>query len=115
MIRGDVAPPVVCCGPIAAPDMGEGDATTAAEVFRALSDPGRIRILNLLANSPDPLCVCDLQAPLGLSQPTVSFHLKKLVAAGLIRGERRGTWVFYSPEPGALERVRRIFESGGVI
>jgi len=113
MIARAAAPPLACCGSIAALEMDKNDAAAAAEVFRALSDPNRVRILNLLSNAPDSVCVCDLQTPLGLSQPTVSFHLRKLAAAGLVRGERRGTWVFYSLEPGALERVRTIFEPEG--
>jgi ArsR family transcriptional regulator len=113
MISRVEVPALACCGPIATPRMAPEDARAAAQVFRALSDPNRVRILNLIASSPVPVCVCDLQAPLGLSQPTVSFHLKKLASAGWIRGQRRGTWVFYSLEPGALERVRAIFEPEG--
>ena len=76
--------PAACCIPLGATAMSEEDAGTTAEVFKALADPGRVKIVNLLANAPGPVCVCDLTPELGLSQPTVSFHLKKLVQAGLI-------------------------------
>jgi ArsR family transcriptional regulator len=65
-------------------------------LFRALADPHRVRVLNRLATSPEPVCVCELTGPLGLSQPTVSHHLKKLVQAGLLDREQRGTWAYYS-------------------
>ena len=106
------ATPAGCCRPIAAPDADDEDLRTTAELFSALSDPHRVRIVNLLANSPASVCVCDFQAPLGLSQPTVSFHLKKLVAAGLLRREQRGTWAYYSLDREALARVGSIFDVG---
>lgn len=105
------APPALCCKPLAGPDMTEGDVLAAAELFRALSDPHRVRIVNLLANAPAPVCVCDLQGSLGLSQPTVSFHVKKLVSAGLLRRDRRGTWAFYSLDREALSRLGRTFDT----
>ena len=61
-----------------------------AELFKALGDPARVRIVNLLATSGEPVCACELYEPLGLSQPTVSHHLKKLVDAGLLEREQRG-------------------------
>jgi ArsR family transcriptional regulator len=72
---------------------------------RALQGPGRpppVKILNLLATSPDPVCVCEFTGPLGLSQPTVSHHLKKLVQVGLLQREQRGTWAYYTLRPDAL-------------
>mgnify|MGYP003485938585 CR=1 FL=1 len=89
------------------------DAETTAAVFKALADPGRVRIMNLLANADAPVCVCDLTPELGLSQPTVSFHLKKLVQAGLLEREQRGVWAFYSVNRDVLERLGTIFELEG--
>lgn len=107
--------PAACCTPLAQPSMTEEDAATTAEVFKALADPGRVRIVNLLANSPGPVCVCDLTPALGLSQPTVSFHLGKLVRAGLLERERRGVWAFYSVNREALARLSSVFELEGAI
>src|SRR5687768_7121581 len=75
---------IACCVPLAAPALNEKEALATAELFRALGDPARVRIVNLLATSAEPVCACELYEPLGLSQPTVSHHLKKLVEAGLL-------------------------------
>ena len=91
-----------CCAPLGAPALSEEQAIETARVFKALADPHRVRIVNLLATSPDPVCVCEFTAPLGLSQPTVSHHLKKLVDAGLLEREQRGTWAYYSLRHDAL-------------
>jgi ArsR family transcriptional regulator len=73
------------------------DATQLAQGFSALADPVRLRVISILAASPEgEVCVCDLVGPLGKSQPTVSHHLKILSDAGLIEGQRRGKWVWYS-------------------
>lgn len=105
--------PAACCTPLAATGMSDADAETTATVFKALADPGRVRIVNLLATAPGPVCVCDLTPALGLSQPTVSFHLKKLVQAGLLEREQRGSWAFYSVNRAALERLSTVFELEG--
>ena len=105
-------PVVQCCAPLAAADMEAADAEATAALFRALADPHRVRILNLLANSSEAVCVCELTEPIGLSQPTVSFHLKKLLDAGLLQRERRGTWAYYSVDPDALDRLGRVFTGG---
>ena len=89
--------------------MSEGEAATTAAVFKALADPSRVRIVNLLANAPGPACVCDLTPELGLSQPTVSFHLKKLVQAGILDREQRGVWAYYQVNREALERLATVF------
>lgn len=101
--------PAACCMPLATDGMSEEDAETTARVFKALGDPHRVRIVNLLANAPGPACVCDLTPELGLSQPTVSFHLKKLVQAGLLTREQRGVWAYYAIDRAALERLATIF------
>lgn len=101
--------PAACCLPLAATGMSEEDSEVTARVFKALGDPHRVRIVNLLANAPGPVCVCDLTPELGLSQPTVSFHLKKLVQAGLLTREQRGVWAYYAIDGDALTRLGTIF------
>jgi len=91
-----------CCAPLGAPSLSDDQAEATARLFKALADSHRVKILNLLATSPDPVCVCEFTGPLGLSQPTVSHHLKKLVQAGLLDRVRRGTWAYYSLRPDAL-------------
>ncbi|MPV49943.1 MULTISPECIES: helix-turn-helix transcriptional regulator [unclassified Pseudactinotalea] len=87
--------------PIAGPE-----AVELARLFKALGDPSRLRLLSLIAaHEGGRACVCDLTEPLGLSQPTVSHHLRVLREAGLVTSERRGTWVHYSLVPAALDRV----------
>lgn len=104
-----VQAPAACCTPLGATGMSEDEAETTARVFKALADPHRVRIVNLLANAEEPVCVCDITPKLGLSQPTVSFHLKKLVAAGLLGREQRGVWAYYSIDGEALGRLATIF------
>ncbi|HWH31189.1 MAG TPA: metalloregulator ArsR/SmtB family transcription factor [Egibacteraceae bacterium] len=97
-----------CCPPIAEPTLSPGDAERAAGVFKALGHPARVTIVNLLARATGAgVCVCDLTEPTGLSQPTVSHHLKLLRQAGLIEGERRGTWIYYRLVPQALSDIQR--------
>lgn len=101
--------PAACCMPLAATGMSKEEAETTARVFKALADPHRVRIVNLLANADGPVCVCDITPELGLSQPTVSFHLKRLVTAGLLGRERRGVWAYYSIDREAVGRLATIF------
>jgi ArsR family transcriptional regulator len=91
-----------CCAPLGAAGLSDDQAEAMARVFKALADPARVKIVNLLATSPEPVCVCEFTEPLGLSQPTVSHHLKKLMNAGLLDREQRGTWAYYSLRRGAL-------------
>jgi len=105
--------PAACCTPVASPDITENEARTVASVFKALADVHRIRIVNLLANAPEAVCVCDFVPVLGLSQGTVSFHLKKLVDAGLLQREQRGTWAYYSLNQGALAGLANVFTTKG--
>ena len=87
---------VRCCPPAAvSPSVGEGQAETYASWFKALADPTRIRILNLLARSPDPLCVCDIVDRFPLGQPAISHHLKVLRDVRFVVAERRGTFMYY--------------------
>ena len=97
---------VACCAPLAAPILSDDEANATAELFKALADPARVRILNILATSAgEPVCVCHLTGPLELSQPTVSHHLKKLREAGIVDSERRGLWAYYYVTPEALEEL----------
>src|ERR1700760_5118968 len=88
----------LCCGP-AVPALEPAAAAEIAALFKALADPTRVAIVNRLA-AADEVCVCDLTAISGLSQPTVSHHLKLLREAGLVESERRGTWAYYRLPPG---------------
>ncbi len=97
-----------CCpdGLLAAP-LGWTDAERLANTLRVLADPARLRLLSLIAAQPDSQgCVCDLTEPVGLSQPTVSHHLKVLHEAGLLEREQRGRWAFYRLRSDALARLR---------
>jgi ArsR family transcriptional regulator, arsenate/arsenite/antimonite-responsive transcriptional repressor len=91
-----------CCAPLGTSGLSDTQAAATARVFKALADPHRVKIVNLLATSPEPVCVCEFTEPLGLSQPTVSHHLKKLVQAGLLEREQRGTWAYYRLRRDAL-------------
>ncbi|WP_433332906.1 ArsR/SmtB family transcription factor [Spirillospora sp. CA-294931] len=106
-------PPVAaCCTPLTEALMAEAEAAELAKVFKALADPVRLRLLNLIAASEGgEACVCDLTVPFELSAPTISHHLKVLRQAGLIDCERRGTWVYYWTNPEALTRLSGLFAS----
>jgi len=99
---------VACCAPVAESDLSEAEAEATALLFKALADPARVRILNVLATQTDAVCGCDLEEPLELSQPTVSFHLKKLHDAGLLDREKRGVWVYYSLNREAARRLSGV-------
>jgi ArsR family transcriptional regulator len=101
----DMTSLLACCAPLAAPTLSADEAEATAGLFRALAEPARVRIVNLLTTSDEPVCVCDLVEPLGLSQPTVSHHLKKLVDAGLLEREQRGKWAYFSIKPEAMSRL----------
>lgn len=99
--------PTGCCTPLTAPGLDEEGAAELAELFKALADPARVRLLSLIANAPAAeACVCDLTAPVGRSQPTVSHHLALLVDAGLLTREKRGRWAWYRLVPERLELLR---------
>jgi ArsR family transcriptional regulator len=101
--------PVTCCGSLLEAPLSEADAVQLAHVFAALADPARLRLLSLLAASENgEVCACDLVAPLGRSQPTVSHHLKVLSEAGLVRSDKRGRWIWYSVVPERLDALRRL-------
>jgi len=101
LLDGDLA---ACCSPLTGGALDEEAAERIARVFRALGDRHRVRLLSLIAAADGgEACICDLTAPVGLSQPTVSFHMKQLVEAGLVTREQRGKWNYYRVVPEALK------------
>jgi ArsR family transcriptional regulator len=102
--------PVSCCRPLATPALSDEESTATAALFRALADPARVRIVNLLATEDGPVCACEFEPALGLSQPTVSHHLRKLTDAGLLEREQRGKWAYFSLDGDALTRIARLIE-----
>jgi ArsR family transcriptional regulator len=113
-LRTAVESPVTCCLPLGATGLDDDAAAATAELFKALSDPARVRIVNAVATSPSPVCACHLYEPLGLSQPTVSHHLKKLVEAGLLEREQRGKWAYFSLRREAVEKLSAVADLKGV-
>ena len=98
------------CVPLSAGvPLGREDAESLARMLKAVAEPTRLQVISLIRAGPaGEACVCDLTAPLGLRQPTVSYHLKVLAEAGLVSVERRGTWMWYSLVPGALDRLGEL-------
>jgi ArsR family transcriptional regulator len=106
--------PVECCAPLGAPTLSDEEAAATADLFRALADPARVRIVNALATrGGEPICICNLTGPLGLAQPTVSHHMKKLLDAGLVRREQRGKWAYFSLERDAVETLAAVADLKG--
>ncbi|MGZ4332728.1 MAG: ArsR/SmtB family transcription factor [Gaiellaceae bacterium] len=97
--------PITCCAPLAAPTLTDEEAVGTAELFKALGDPARVRIVNLIATARGAVCACEFNDTLGLSQPTVSHHLKKLTDAGLLEREQRGKWAYFSLKGDAVEKL----------
>ena len=102
-----------CCPPLTQSSLSLDEANAAATLFKALADPHRVLIVNRLLASEDAVCVCELNENLELSQPTVSFHLKKLLNAGIVVREQRGTWAYYSVAPSAIEHLSQLFDTKG--
>jgi ArsR family transcriptional regulator len=101
-----------CCPPLLSAPLEEADAETLSRALQALADPARLRLLSLIASCPEgEACGCDLTAPIGLSQPTVSHHLKVLYEAGLLERERRGKWVYFRVRPEPLASLRSILSA----
>jgi ArsR family transcriptional regulator len=97
---------VSCCTPLVRPQFDEGGAVELERLFQALADRNRLKVVNMLAQTDgEAVCVCEFQEALALKQPTVSYHLKQLVDAGVIAREQRGRYAFYSLQPGVLERI----------
>jgi ArsR family transcriptional regulator, arsenate/arsenite/antimonite-responsive transcriptional repressor len=96
----------LCCSSLTEAPLNEDEAAELGRVFGALSDPVRLRLLSLVASQVE-VCSCDLEAPLGRSQPTVSHHTRVLAEAGLIVGEKRGRWMWWRADPDRLAIVRK--------
>ena len=109
-----VADSIACCAPLASSTLSDDEAVATAELFKALGDPARVRILNLIAQCGGEVCACDLNEPVGLAQPTVSHHLKKLVDAGLLEREQRGKWAYFSLNRDAVEKLAAVADLKGV-
>ena len=101
-----------CCAPLTTEVMSEENAHAVARAMKALADPARLRLISMVAaHDGGEACVCDLTEPLGLSQPTVSHHLKILVDAGFLSRSKRGTWAYYRLVPGSLDTVSLFLAS----
>ena len=102
----DVKEPGLCCASVVETPLTHPDATNLAHVLAALADPVRLQLFSIVAAQGE-VCSCDLEAPLGRSQPTISHHTKLLAEAGLIVGEKRGRWVWWRIDPARLADVRK--------
>jgi len=101
-----------CCPPLAAAPLTETAAVELAVGFKALADPVRLRLLSLIAShAGGEVCVCELTPGFDLTGPTISHHLKVLREAGLIDGQRRGTWVYYRVVPAALAALAHLLDA----
>jgi ArsR family transcriptional regulator len=99
-------PLVECCTPLAISTLSSVEAAELERLFKALADRHRLRILNVLLQAEgEAVCVCEFQPTLGISQPTVSHHLKQLTDAGILEREKRGTFAFYRLKPGVLDKI----------
>src|ERR671938_1356656 len=104
-----------CCRPLGAPTLSDDEAEATAALFRVLADPARVKIVNLLATSEGPVCACEFEPALRLSQPTVSHHLKKLTEAGLLEREQRGKWAYFSLNPEASSQLAGVVQLPEVV
>ena len=95
-----------CCSPLTGGDLDDAQADRLARLFKTLGDPARVKLISLIAATQSgEACICDLTEPLGLSQPTVSHHMKLLAEAGLVTREQRGKWAYYRVDSDALRAV----------
>jgi ArsR family transcriptional regulator len=104
-----------CCQPLGAPTLSDDEVEATAALFKALADPARVKIVNLLATSEEPVCACEFMPALGLAQATVSHHLKKLTDAGLLEREQRGKWAYFSLNSEASARLAGLVDFPEVV
>jgi ArsR family transcriptional regulator len=104
-----------CCRPLDAARLSDAEAEATAGLFRAVADAARVKIVNLLATTGEPVCACAFEPALGLSQPTVSHHLKKLTEVGLLEREQRGKWAYFSLNGEAMERLASLVQMPEVV
>jgi len=103
----------VCCSPVTGGVVSDETAETLARMFKALADPTRVKLLSMIAAAPESeACICDMTDPVGLSQPTVSHHMKLLVESGLATREQRGKWAYYRVAPDVLRSLAAALEPG---
>jgi len=102
-----------CCAPVLESPLEQEEAERLAAWYRVLGDPARLRLLSLIA-AQDEVCACDMVDPLGLSQPTVSHHLKVLYESGLVDRDKRGRWVYYRALPERIDILGRALRVTGV-
>jgi ArsR family transcriptional regulator len=108
-----VASTEACCAPLAQAALSPEQAHVLAARLKAIADPARLQLLSLLLASPGlEACTCNLTEPLGLSQPTVTHHLRRLLEAGLVTAERRGVWTYYRVVPDALTTLAGALTPG---
>jgi ArsR family transcriptional regulator len=102
-----------CCTPITEASLDADQAVDLARMFKALGDPIRLRLLSRITSAPEgEICVCDITGDdFEVSGPTISHHLKVLREAGLIEGERRGTWIYYRPQPANLRQLASLLDA----
>ncbi|SFA92597.1 transcriptional regulator, ArsR family [Amycolatopsis marina] len=99
----------VCCTPLASEPLSGDQAAELAHKFKAIADPVRLRLLSMIASHDGgEVCVCELTPRFALTGPTISHHLRVLREAGLITGERRGTWIYYRSHPAELARLSGV-------
>ena len=107
-VRSPASSSSACCRSLVEAPLSEAEATEVARVLEALADPVRLRLLSLVATQRDgEVCACDIEASLGRSQPTISYHTKVLAEAGLIVGERRGRRTWWKVAPDRLAALCR--------
>jgi len=103
-----------CCAPLLREPLTPGQAADLARTLKALADPTRLRLVSMVAaHEGGEACVCDLTEPLGLTQPTISHHLKILVDAGIFTRDKRGVWAYYALVPATLEALSSVLSTTG--
>ena len=104
-----------CCVPLGNQPLADEEAEATAQVFKALSDPARVKILSMVVATAEPVCACEFTPALGLTQATVSHHLKKLTETGLLEREQRGKWAYFSLNTGAFEQLAGLIRIPEVV
>jgi ArsR family transcriptional regulator, arsenate/arsenite/antimonite-responsive transcriptional repressor len=106
------APAEVCCAPLLREPISATQAADLARLLKALADPTRLRLVSMVAaHEGGEACVCELTAPLGLTQPTISHHLKILVDAGIFTRDKRGVWAYYALVPEAMNALSAVLNT----
>jgi ArsR family transcriptional regulator, arsenate/arsenite/antimonite-responsive transcriptional repressor len=112
--RRSAPPPLAgeCCAPLLREPLSETQADDLARILKALADPTRLRLVSMVAaHEGGEACVCDLTEPLGLTQPTISHHLKVLMDAGIFSRDKRGRWAYYALVPAALDAISAVLST----